>query len=60
MRDYRRGADEYKADVYMIMRVYNLGKSNIGLRILINPSLMEERKELVFDAQQYVVRQKSL
>ena len=36
-------------DVYMILRVFNLGQGNIGLRISVNPAAMEYGGRLVFE-----------
>ncbi|GFF57726.1 hypothetical protein IFM61392_07789 [Aspergillus lentulus] len=37
-----------QASVYVIFRVYNLGRDSVGMKVYVNPGLMEARGELVF------------
>jgi hypothetical protein len=44
-----------KGEVYVIIRVFNLNKDNIDMRVYVDPAAMEERHELNFTAQQWSV-----
>ncbi|KAL7941030.1 hypothetical protein V8C42DRAFT_335914 [Trichoderma barbatum] len=41
--------------VYIIMRVFNVGNSNIGLRVYVDPAELEAREELLFTAETWSV-----
>ncbi|PKX91124.1 uncharacterized protein P174DRAFT_376553, partial [Aspergillus novofumigatus IBT 16806] len=40
--------NDNQASVYVIIRVYNLGRGSVGMKVYVNPGLMEVRGELVF------------
>jgi hypothetical protein len=42
-------------EVYVILRVFNLDKDNIDMRVFVDPEGMRERKQLVFTAESYSV-----
>ncbi|KAF7179749.1 hypothetical protein CNMCM7691_008799 [Aspergillus felis] len=50
MRAMRHGDtdSDNQASVYVIFRVYNLGRDSVGMKVYVNPGLMEVRGELVF------------
>ncbi|PNP47993.1 hypothetical protein THARTR1_10412 [Trichoderma harzianum] len=41
--------------VYIIMRVFNVGNGNIGLRLYVDPAELEAREELLFTAETWSV-----
>ncbi|QYS99675.1 hypothetical protein H0G86_006795 [Trichoderma simmonsii] len=41
--------------VYIIMRVFNVGNGNIGLRLYVDPAELEAEKELLFTAETWSV-----
>ncbi|KAK4077822.1 uncharacterized protein Triagg1_3516 [Trichoderma aggressivum f. europaeum] len=41
--------------VYIIMRVFNVGNGNIGLRVYVDPAELEAEKELLFTAETWSV-----
>ncbi|KAL4924172.1 uncharacterized protein BDV17DRAFT_301281 [Aspergillus undulatus] len=41
--------------VYVIFRVYNLGRRDVGMKVYVNPGLMKERGELLFGADTWTV-----
>ncbi|KAL7793993.1 hypothetical protein V8C43DRAFT_280823 [Trichoderma afarasin] len=41
--------------VYIIMRVFNVGNGNIGLRLYVDPAELEEKEELLFTAETWSV-----
>ncbi len=43
------------ASVYVVFRVFNLGKDNIGLRILVDPESMRLQDKLSFSAESWSV-----
>jgi hypothetical protein len=43
------------AEVYIILRVFNLSKDNIDMRLYVDPAGMEERGELSFTSESYSV-----
>ena len=42
-------------NIYVILRVYNLGQEDVGMRIYIDPATMERNGELDFQAETYTV-----
>ena len=44
-------------EIYMILRVYNLGRPDMGLRILMDPATMKQNGELSFEPETYTVLQ---
>ena len=48
-------ADELATDIYIIMRVFNLGKDNVGLKLYVDPSTMEREGTLKFEPDHYIV-----
>ena len=42
-------------DIYIIMRVFNMGQNNIGMRLYIDPATMELERKLKFEPDHYVV-----
>ncbi|GFF32149.1 conserved hypothetical protein [Aspergillus udagawae] len=47
MRPVDTGPDN-QLSVYVIFRVYNLGRDSVGMKVYVNPGLMEMSGELVF------------
>lgn len=43
------------AEVYIILRVFNLDKDRIDMRLYVDPAGMEERGELQFTSESYSV-----
>ena len=43
------------AEVYIILRVFNLGQGRIGMRLYVDPETMRRNGELQFAAEQYTV-----
>ncbi|KAL7954137.1 hypothetical protein V8C34DRAFT_320194 [Trichoderma compactum] len=41
--------------IYIIMRVFNVGNGNIGLRLYVDPAELEAREELLFTAETWSV-----
>jgi hypothetical protein len=46
---------ETAAEVYIILRVYNLGQEDVGLHIYLDPETRRRKKELKFTAESYSV-----
>ncbi|KAL2828008.1 hypothetical protein BDW59DRAFT_178954 [Aspergillus cavernicola] len=44
-----------QASVYVIFRVYNLGRDSTAMKVYVNPGLMEEKGELVFTTDKWSV-----
>ncbi len=42
-------------NVYVILRVFNLGQEDMGMRIYVDPATMERNGELDFQAETYTV-----
>lgn len=42
-------------NIYLILRVFNLGQEDMGVRIYVNPATMERNGELEFQAETYTV-----
>ena len=42
-------------EVYIICRVFNLGKDNTGMRLYVHPYLRERQGELIFEPSSYIV-----
>lgn len=42
-------------NIYVIMRVFNLGQEDMGMRIYVDPATMEQNGELQFQAETYTV-----
>ena len=40
-------------EVYVIMRVYNLGRRNMGIRYYVDPWAWKEREDLIIEAESY-------
>ena len=43
------------AEVYIILRVFNLDRDKIDMRLYVDPAGMEERDELQFTSESYSV-----
>jgi hypothetical protein len=43
------------AEVYIILRVFNLNKNDIDMRLYVDPAGMEERRDLIFTPESYSV-----
>jgi hypothetical protein len=41
------------AEVYIILRVFNLNKNDIDMRLYVDPAGMEERRDLIFTPESY-------
>jgi hypothetical protein len=44
-----------KKKVYIIIRVYNLGQENMGVRLYVDPEALRQSGELMFTAESYTV-----
>lgn len=42
-------------EVYIVMRVFNLGQDNIGVRLYVDPGTMERNGMLNFEPASYIV-----
>ena len=42
-------------NIYVILRVFNLGQDDMGMRIYVDPAAMERNGELEFQAETYTV-----
>lgn len=42
-------------EIYIILRVFNLGQDNIGMRLYVDPATMKRNGQLKFDAASYIV-----
>ena len=42
-------------EVYVILRVYNLGRRDMDMRIYVDPATMKREKKLIFQAKSYSV-----
>ena len=42
-------------EVYVILRVYNLGRRDMDMRIYVDPYTMSREKKLIFQAESYSV-----
>lgn len=47
--------DQASAEVYIILRVFNLDKDKIDMRLYVDPAGMKERGELQFTSESYSV-----
>ena len=47
--------DRASTNVYVIMRVFNLGQDNIGMRLYVDPAAMELDGRLMFEPSNYTV-----
>jgi hypothetical protein len=54
MQDMRLGV-QASAEVYIILRVFNLNKDKIDMRLYVDPAGMEERGELFFTSESFSV-----
>ncbi|KAK4695759.1 hypothetical protein P7C71_g2041, partial [Lecanoromycetidae sp. Uapishka_2] len=43
-------------EVYIILRVFNLGQENMGMRLYVDPANLERNGELIFEAESYTVK----
>lgn len=43
------------AEVYIIFRVFNLGKEGLNLKVYVDPEAYGQRNELVFEPQSWTV-----
>ena len=50
------GQEDNVGRVYVIMRVFNLGKDSASVRVLVDPEGMRRRGELNFEAESWRVR----
>ncbi|KAK4233161.1 hypothetical protein C8A03DRAFT_19707 [Achaetomium macrosporum] len=55
MQDNSSHSEENLETVYVIVRVFNLGTDNPGLRVLVDPENMRRRNELSFTAELWSV-----
>jgi hypothetical protein len=42
--------------VYVIFRVFNLGRDDIGVRVLVDPEAMRQENQLLFTSETWSVR----
>ena len=47
--------DQSASQIYMIMRVYNLGKDDMGLEVYLDPEALRQNNRLRFTAESYSV-----
>lgn len=55
MRNMTFRSGERAHEVYVILRVYNLGRENMGMKIYVDPAKLESSGALRFEADQYTV-----
>ncbi len=42
-------------DIYIILRVFNLGQDNIGMRLYVDPVTMKREGQLFFEPSSYIL-----
>lgn len=42
-------------NIYIILRVFNLGQDNIGMRLYVDPMTMRREGHLLFEPSSYIV-----
>lgn len=47
--------DTLATEIYIVMRVFNMGQDDVGLRLYVDPATMEREGRLGFETGQYVV-----
>lgn len=47
--------DRPSSKIYIILRVFNVGKANMGMRLYVDPATMKEDGELIFEPESYTV-----
>ena len=50
------GQQENMSHVYIILRVFNLGKASASVKVLVDPEGMRLRGELNFEAEKWRIR----
>ena len=56
MQDHSaQNEDRPTRSLYVVFRVFNLGKDSVGLRVLVDPESMRQREELAFTAETWTV-----
>lgn len=43
-------------EIYVVFRVYNLGKNGMGVKLYVDPESLRQSNELVFTPESYSVR----
>lgn len=47
-------------EIYIILRVFNLGQKNMGMHIYVDPAKLKIDKDLIFEADRYTVTPKEV
>jgi hypothetical protein len=50
-----RLGNQASKEVYIILRVFNLGKNNVDMRLYVDPAGMEDKGELEFTSESWSV-----
>ena len=50
------GQQENMSEVYIVLRVFNLGKASASVKVLVDPEGMRLRGELNFEAESWRIR----
>lgn len=48
-------SDRPATDIYIILPVFNLGKDDMGMRLYVDPAMMKDNGELIFEPESYTV-----
>lgn len=56
MQDYTFPRGRSVPNVYIIFRVFNLGRNNLGVKLYVDPEAHRLRGDLVFESQSWTVR----
>ena len=43
------------AEIYVVLRVFNLGKPNMGMRVYVDPEYLRQESKLEFTAESWTV-----
>jgi len=57
MRPLALQPDVSSSEVYVILRVFNLGKSDVGVKLYVDPMAAKQRGELDFSVDTWAVKQ---
>lgn len=56
MQRYTFPGDRSVPNVYIIFRVFNLGRNNLGVKLYVDPEAHRLRGNLVFESQTWTVQ----
>lgn len=55
MRSMALDPSKPATNIYIILRVFNLGQDNIGMRLYVDPATMKREGQLLFEPSSYIV-----